>query len=201
MQRISQHDYEPTPEDISRATIGSGPSTNVVIPRKIGGKRYDYRFVNTIDTENGETQYVYTSDDVALVVQVVDIAAFEPASFGDSTRKQTSEDLGLFLKICSSRWLSDTPLLVLISGTRQLVSKLQYLPHQKQPAGLSKDRPNTAEVKAYFRSLFLQADRKYNMRVWVDFIDSNATVENGKMVIGIIDKMLTEVSVLSYGAL
>ena len=201
MQRICQRDYEPTPEDISKAMIGSGPSTNVIIPRKLGGKRYDYRFIDTIDTENRETQYVYASDNVALVVQLVDIAAFEPASFGDSTPKRTPEDIGFFMRICSSRWLSDTPLLVLISGTGQLVSNLQCLPRRNQLPGVSGDRPDTAEVKAYFRSLFLQADRKYNMRVWVDFIESNATVDNGKMAMGIIDKMLTEASLLCYGAL
>ncbi|KAL8728486.1 MAG: hypothetical protein Q9166_005384, partial [cf. Caloplaca sp. 2 TL-2023] len=199
IQRISKPGYEPSLEDISRASISSDNVQDVLIPRKSAGKRYQYRFINNIGPDSGGNQWVYTSGDVSLLVHVVDTNAYDIMGNDDVTTNPFKQDLVFFQKVCSSRWLAETPVLVLVSNIGAMTKRLQDSPiHQYFPDFTGQPK-NLSYVKSYFRNLYLHVERKYNMRVWVDFTESGANAVIGKTVVGIIDKILTEDSVLSYG--
>ena len=199
IERISQYNYEPSLEDISRASLESQDVKNVLIPRKSAGKRYHYRFIDTVDSDAGGSQWIYTSENVSLVVHVVDTAAYDVTCHDNASMNGVKQDLVLFQQICSSRWLAETPVLVLLSNTGEMTEKLRHSSIHHHFADFSGESTDIANVKSYFRNLFLRVDRKYKMRIWVEYVESGATAGIGKTVVGTIDKILTEESILRYG--
>lgn len=145
--------------------------------------------------EAGGSQWVYTSDHVFLVVQVVD-AALVGLQGGDDTTN-VDQDLALFQQICSSSWLANTPVLVLLSNVKGVGKEPEQEPTTH--AVSAEDSADFAKIKFRLRDLFLGMERKYKMRVWVDFIRGGATSDIGRAAIKVVDAILTEESVLNYG--
>ena len=199
VHRVTQKDYQPTIEDISRASMEDQDVRNVMIPRKSAGRRSCYRFIDTVESSASGDPYIDTSEDISLVVQVVDIGAFDVTHFGDNSSHEAQPDLVLFKRICSSRWLAETPVMVLFSCTDKTLDRSERQSLQYQSAYDSRDDPDTTDTKSFFRGLFLHAETKYNTKVTIDFIRSGADAEIGKKVVGSIDKILTEESIIKYG--
>ncbi|KAL8643896.1 MAG: hypothetical protein Q9226_008052, partial [Calogaya cf. arnoldii] len=199
IRRISAAGYEPSLDDIARASTNSHNVQDVLIPRKAAGQRYQYRFINNIGIDSDGNQWVYASDDVSLLIHVVDTTTYDDMIDGNVTNNHFMQALELFQRVCSTRWLAETPVLVLLSNLGELSKKLQNSPIHHSFPDFSGQPHDILHVRRYFRDLYLRVDRKYDMRVWVEFVDSGATAAVGKTVIGIIDKILTEKSLLSYG--
>ncbi|KAL8906157.1 MAG: hypothetical protein Q9207_002190 [Kuettlingeria erythrocarpa] len=199
IERISKKSYQPSLEDISKASVPSQSDQGLLIPRKSAGRRYQYRIVDTVGSNAGGCQWVYTSDTVSLVVHIADIATYDVTHSNDKSANELKQNVTLFQKVCSSRWLAETPVLVLLGNVEELMEKLPHSPIQGHFAAFMGQPGNVAHAKAFFRDLYLQADRKYKMRVWIDFLDKGVTAAIGKTAMGIIDRILTEESLLSYG--
>lgn len=199
IRRISEMSYEPSLEDMSRASLKGPDIQNVVIPRKSTGKRFNYRFIDNFDIDSSGSQFIYTSEEVSLVVHVVDTATYDVMYPDQENCNGIQKDLMLLKQICSSRWLAETPVLILLSNTDEMKDKLRQSPVRDYFEDFSADPTNEAHVKAYFRELFLHSEKKYNMRVWVEFLGSGVTAKIGQNAIGIIDKVFTEETVLHYG--
>lgn len=199
LQCISSPNYNPSLEDMSRVSVEIQGVQTVLIPRKSARKRYYYRFIDTVDSDNDRSRWIHTSADISLVVHVVDTAAYNMTGPGNESVNGVMKDLTLFQRICSSRWLAETPVLVLLSNIEEMVRKLPQSSIGLYFEDYSGDPTDSRNVKAYFRDLFLHAERKYNMRVWVDFAESNPNAGTGKIVIRTIDKVLTEKTVLRFG--
>ncbi|KAL8996735.1 MAG: hypothetical protein Q9188_006498 [Gyalolechia gomerana] len=191
LQRISQYNYKPSLEDISRASNMNHDVQGVIITKKSGGKRHNYRFVDAVNSEVERSQWVYSSPEVSLVVQIGNAAAYDISYPGIEPTSTFKEDLTCLEQICSSRWLANTPVLVLLSNARKTVRKLRGSHSQ-----LSSD---IGELQSYIRDSFLRVDRKYDMRVWVEYLETDDPTSVGRAAIGIIDKILIEQSVLMYG--
>ncbi|KAL8774141.1 MAG: hypothetical protein Q9209_001249 [Squamulea sp. 1 TL-2023] len=197
--RISKPGYEPTVEDISHASTKNQGVQDVSIPRKFASKRYQYQFINNTGDGPNDSKWVYASDDVSLLIHVVDSAAYDVTSNSTVTTNHFRQGLALFQKVCASRWLAETPVLVLLSNTAEMAQNLLHSPIRDFFPEYAGESGNVTQAKQFFRDLYLRVERKYDMCVWVDFVEGGATVATGKSVIGIIDKIFTEKSVLSYG--
>lgn len=172
---------------------------DVIVPKKSAGKRHNYRFIDTIGSEAEKSQWIYSSSEVSLVIQVVDAAAYDMPCNGIETTNGFEHDLVFLQQICSSRWLSGTPVLVLLGNTGEMEKKLQGSNIQVYFPNFSGDRTTAGELRFHIRDLFLHVNRKYNNRLRVEFLQSGVTASIGKTAIGIIDKILTEQSILKYG--
>ncbi|KAL8784386.1 MAG: hypothetical protein Q9213_003986 [Squamulea squamosa] len=159
----------------------------------------DAGFINNIGNDPNDSKWVYASDDVSLLIHVVDIASYNTTSHRVVTSNHFRQGLALFQKVCASRWLAETPVLVLLSNTAEMAKKLLHSPIRDFFPEYDGESGNVTQAKQFFRDLYLRVERKYDMCVWVDFAEGGATVAIGKSVISIIDKILTEKSVLSYG--
>lgn len=199
LQRITSPSYNPSLEDMSRVSVEIQSVQTVLIPRKSAQKRYYYRFIDTVDSDNDRSRWIHSSANVSLVVHIVDTAAYDVTGPGNESINGVMKDLILFQRICSSRWLAETPVLVLLSNIERMAGKLPHSSIGLNFEDYSGDPTDSRSVKAYFHDLFLRAERKYNMRVWVDFIESNPSAGTGKNVIRTIDKILTEKTVLRFG--
>ncbi|KAI4114114.1 MAG: hypothetical protein LQ345_005050, partial [Seirophora villosa] len=199
IERLSHQSYDPSLEDISRASMKTHDVENLLLLKKAAGRRSQYRIIDTVGSHASGSKWVYTSDTVALVVHIVDMATYDVTLDDDKSTNQLKQDLIFFQKICSSSWLAETPILVLLGSAPEFTEKLQRSPIKDHFPGFAGRDSNLADAKAYFRNLYLQTDRRYKMRVWVDFIDKGATAAIGKGSVGIIDKILTEDSILTYG--
>lgn len=80
-----------------------------------------------------------------------------------------------------------------------MVSKVSNLSNGSYLEDYSGDLADSRSVKAYLRELFLRAERKYKMRVWVDFVESDSSSGAGKIFMETVDKILTEKTVLLHG--
>ena len=199
VQRVSQQNYQPSLEDISRASMEDQDVRNVMIPRKSAGRRFYYRFIDSVESSGSGEPWVDASEDISLVVQVVDIGAFDVTHFGDTSSHDAQPDVVLFKRICSSRWLAETPVLVLLSNADKMINKSERQSLQHQSRYDSRIAPDATSAKSFFRRLFLHAETKYKTKVWIEFIGSGANAEIGKKVVGSIDKILTGESVIKYG--
>lgn len=199
VQRVTQKDYQPSLEDISRASMEDQDVRNVMIPRKSAGRRSCYRFIDTVESSASGDPWIDASEDISLVVQVVDIEAFDVTHFGDTSSHNTQRDVVLFKRICSSRWLAETPVLVLLSNADRMTDDLERQFLQHQSAYDSREDSDATSAKSFFRGLFLHAETKYNTKVWIEFIGSGANAEIGKKIVGSIDNILTGESVIKYG--
>ena len=199
IHRLAQNDYQPSLEDISRASIEDQDVRNVMIPRKSAGRRSCYRFIDTVESSASGDLWIDASEDISLVVQVVDIGAFDATHLGGASSHDSQRDVVLFKRICSSRWLAETTVLVLLSNADRMTEKLERHSFQHQSAHDTTEDPDATTTKSFFRGLFLHAETKYNTKVRIEFIESGASAEIGKKVVGCIDKILTEESVINYG--
>ena len=199
IQRVTQKDYEPSMEDISRASMEDQDVRNVMIPRKSAGRRSCYRFIDTVASNASGDPWIDASEDISLVVQVVDMEDFNLIHFGDTSSYDAQQDVILFKRICSSRWLAETPVLVLLSNADKMTEKMECLPPQQQSTCDPRVDLDAASVKSFFRRLFLHAETKYKTNIWIKFIGSGVNADIGKKVVCSIDKTLTEQSVLNYG--
>ena len=199
VQRVTQKDYQPSLEDISRASMEDQDVRNVTIPRKSAGRRSCYRFIDTVESSASGEPWIDASEDISLVVQVVDIGGFDVTHFGDTSSHDAQRDVILFKRICSSRWLAETPVLVLLSNADKMIDKSERQSLQHQSTYDSRNDPDATSAKSFFRRLFLHAETKYKTKVWIEFIGSGASAEIGKKVVGSIDKILTGESVIKYG--
>ncbi|KAL8987446.1 MAG: hypothetical protein Q9177_003342 [Variospora cf. flavescens] len=199
IERISHPSYDPSLEDLSRASMKTHDVESLIVPKKSAGRRFQYRIIDTVASDAGGSKWIYTSDTVSLVVHIVDLATYDVTHDDDQSTNELKQDLIFFQKLCSSSWLVETPVLVLLGGAVGLPKKLHRPPIQNHFPEFAGQDSNVADAKAYFRNLFLQADKRYKMRVWVDFIDKDASAAIGKLIVGTIDRILTEESILSNG--
>ena len=199
LQRISQDNYRPSIEDISRASYTIHEDQDVIIPKKSAGKCHNYRFIDAVNAEAERSNWVYSSSEVSMVIQIVDAAALNIPRNGTESTNGFEEDLVLLQQICSSRWLSGTPVLVVLTNSKEMIEKFQDLDVRVYFPAYSGDRVHVEEFKSYIRDLFLCVEMRYDMKIWVEYLDGGASAKTGKTAIGIIDKILTEQSVLNYG--
>ena len=199
VQRVTQKNYQPSSEDISRTVMEDQDVRNVMIPRKAAGRRFCYRFIDTVESSASGDTWIDASEDISLVVQVVDIADFDVTNFGNTSAHDAQRDVVLFKQICSSRWLAKTPLLVLLSNADSMIDKLEGQSLHHQSAHNSREGPDATSAKSFLRALFLDAETKYNTKVWIEFVGSGANAEIGKQVVRNIDKILTEESFIMHG--
>ncbi|KAL9009756.1 MAG: hypothetical protein Q9173_005242 [Seirophora scorigena] len=155
--------------------------------------------MDTVGSHASGSKWIYTSDTVALVVHIVDMATYDVTHNDDKSTNQLQQDLIFFQKLSLSSWLLETPILVLLGSAPEFTEKVQRSPIKDHFPGFAGRDSSLADAKAYFRNLYLQAGKKYKMRVWVDFIDKGATAAIGKASVGIIDQILTKDSILTYG--
>ena len=170
----------------------------IAISRHSAGVRYSYRIYDVVGLHSKENKWIYSFDKMSTMVYIVDISAYNLAASDDLPYNCVQEDLSLFQKICSSRWLATTPILLLLGNSDILKSKIRDFPlqdHFQDYAGSSTD---VAAAKSFFRQKFLCLN-KYDMRIWVMFTDSVATVKLGKAIVANIDKILTQGTILSFG--
>ena len=170
----------------------------IAISRSSAGVRYNYRVYDVVGLHSKENKWIYSFDEMSTMVYVVDISAYNLAASDDSPSNCVQRDLALFQKICSSRWLATTPILLLLGNSDIMKSKLHDFPlqdHFQDYAGSSTD---FAAAKSFFRQKFLCLN-KYDIRIWVMFTDSVATVKLGKAVVANIDKILTQATILFSG--
>lgn len=191
LQRISQSNYKPSVEDMSRASLMILDIPHVTVTKKFGGKRHDYRFIDVVRPEADGNEWVDATAEVSLVVQVGNMAAYDVPYDGAEPTNVLKQDLALLKRICSSRWLADTPVLVLLSSIRRGEREIQDSHSQLHT--------HTREVQSYIRDLFLRVERKYDMRLYIEYLNGNDLTDIGKVAIGIMDRILTERSIMMYG--
>ena len=184
---------------MSRVTVESQGVRTILIPRRSARKRRYYRFIDTVGSANDQSRWIHTSADVSLVVHVVDTAAYDVTRSGNGSVNGMMKDLIFFQRICSSRWLAETPVLVFLTNISEMIGKVSHPSIGPQSEDYSADLTDSRGVKTYLRDLYLRADRKYNMRVWVDFIESDSSAGTGKILVEAVDRILTEKTVLLHG--
>lgn len=173
-----------------------------LISRKYAGIHYRYRIYDVIGLHSKENEWIYSLDEMSILIFVVDVSAYHlSASASDAaTSSCIQEDLALFEQICSSKWLAITPILLLLSNTDVLKSKLSEFPLADHFSDYTGSLTDLEAAKKFFRQRFLGLNQKHGMRIRVVFTDSVATVKLGKAIVANIDKILTEGMVLTFGA-
>ena len=171
-----------------------------LISRKYAGIHYRYRIYDVIGLHSKENEWIYSSDEMSILVYVVDISTYNVSASDTAPSSCIQEDLALFGQICSSKWLAMTPILLLLSNTDVLKSKLREFPLADYFSDYTGSLNDFEAAKAFLRQRFLVLNQKYGMRIRVVFTDSVATVKLGKIIVANIDKILTEGRVLTFGA-
>lgn len=183
-----------------RMTSGDDGIQETLITRKSAGVRYNYRIYNVVGLHSKENRWIYSFDKMSTLIFVVDISAYNLPASDELPSSYVQEDVAFFQQICSSKWLARTPILLLLSNTDILASKLQDFPladHFPDYVG----GPNDLKaVKSFFRQKFLCMNQKYGMRIWTVFIDSVATAKLGKVIVAKVEMILTEGKILAFGA-
>ena len=172
----------------------------IVVSRKSAGVRYKYRIYDVIGLHSKENKWIYSFDEMSTLIYVVDVSAYNLPASDDRPLSCIEEDLALFQQICSSKWLTTTPILLLLSSIDVLASKLRDSPLADHFPDYSGNPTDLEAAKSFFRTRFLCLNQKYGMRIWVVFTDSVATVKLGKVIVANIDKILTEEKILAFGA-
>lgn len=180
--------------------IESDTIQDILISRRSTGIHYQYRVFDVIGLHSKENKWIYSFDEMSTLIFVVDISAYDLPVSDDRSSTCVREDLALFQQICSSKWLAMTPVLLLLSSTDVLTSKLQDCPLADYFPDYTGSSTDLEAVKVFFRQTFLCLNQKYGFKIWVVFTDSAATSKLGKVVVANIDKILTEKKVLAFGA-
>ena len=170
----------------------------IAISRYSAGVRYNYRIYDVVGLHSKENKWIYSFDEMSTMVYIVDISAYNLPASGEFPSSCVQGDLALFQQICSSRWLATTPILLLLGNSDIMKSKLRDFPlqdHFQDYAGSSTD---VAAAKSFFRQKFLCLN-KNELRIRVMFTDSVATVKLGKAVVAMIDRILIQGTILSFG--
>ena len=171
-----------------------------LISRKYAGIHYRYRIYNVIGLHSKENEWIYSLDEMSILIYVVDVSAYNLSASDAAPSSCIQEDLALFEQICSSKWLAMTPILLLLSNTDVLKSKLRGFPLADYFSDYKGSLTDLEAAKIFFRQRFLGLNQKYGMRIRVVFTDSVASVNLGKVIVANIDKILTEGRVLTLGA-
>ena len=173
-----------------------------LISRKYAGIHYRYRIYDVIGLHSKENEWIYSLDEMSILIYVVDVSSYNLSASASGTAPSSciQEDLALFEQICSSKWLAMTPILLLLSNTDVLKSKLGECPLADHFSDYTGSLTDLEAAKFFFRQRFLGLNQKYGMRIRVLFTDSVATVKLGKVIVANIDKILTEARVLTFGA-
>lgn len=171
----------------------------ILISRKYAGIQYRYRIYDVIGLHSKENEWIYSLDEMSILIYVVDVAAYNLSASDAAPSSCIMEDLALFEQICSSKWLATTPILLLLSNTDVLKSKLAEYPLADYYPDYTGSSTDFEAAKLFFRQRFLGLNQKYGMRIHVLFTDSMATVKLGKVIVANIDKILTEGRILTFG--
>ena len=170
-----------------------------ILSRNSAGIRHNYRIYDVVGLHSKENKWIYSFDEMSTMIYVVDISAYDLAASDNGPSNCIQEDLALFQQICSSKWLATTLILLLLSNLDIMKFKLRNSPLQDHFLEYVGSPTDIAAVKSFFRQKFLCLNKKYDMRIWVVFTDSMATVKLGKSIVDNIDKILTEGTVLAFG--
>ncbi|KAI9701581.1 MAG: hypothetical protein M1836_001637 [Candelina mexicana] len=171
-----------------------------LIAKKSAGVRCRYRIYDAIGLHSKDNKWIYSFDEMSTLIYVVDVSAYSPTALDHMPSSRVEEDLSLFQQICSSKWLAITPILLLLSNTDILKSKLQDYPLADYLPDYTGGPTDLEAAKSFLRQKFLSLNHKYSMRIWVVFTDSVATVKLGKVIVSNVDKILMEEAVLTFGA-
>lgn len=173
-----------------------------LISRRYAGIHYRYRIYDVIGLHSKENEWIYSLDEMSILIYVVDVSAYNLSASASHAAPSSciQEDLALFEQICSSKWLAMTPILLLLSNTDVLKSKLREFPLADHFSDYTGSLTDLEAAKIFLRQRFLGLNQKYGMRIRVVFTDSVATVKLGKVIVANIDKILTEGRVLTFGA-
>jgi len=170
-----------------------------LISRKSAGVRYKYRVYDVIGLHSKENNWIYSFGKMSTLIYV-DISAYNLPALDDRPSSCVQEDLSLFQQMCSTKWLAMTPILLLLSSSDVLSSRLRDTPLSHYFPDYMGNPTDLEAVKSFFRQKFLCLNQKYGMRIRVLFTDSVATAMLGKVVVANVDKILTEETVLAFGA-
>jgi hypothetical protein len=182
------------------STNGDDGIQETLISRKSAGVRYNYRVYDVIGLHSKEHKWIYSFDKMSTLIYVVDISAYNLPALDDRPSSCVQEDLSLFQQMCSTKWLAMTPILLLLSSTDVLTSRLRDTPLSHYFPDYMGNPTDLEAVKSFFRRKFLCLNQKYGIRIRVLFTDSVATAKLGKVVVANVDKILTEETVLAFGA-
>ncbi|MCJ1277562.1 guanine nucleotide-binding protein subunit alpha [Puttea exsequens] len=168
-----------------------------LIGRKTAGLHYKYRIYDVVGLHSKDNKWIYSIDEISTLIYVVDVSEYCPLASDVSC---IQEDLALFQKICSSKWLATTPILLLMSNTDVLTSKLRHSPIGDYFPDYTGSPHDLEAAKSFFRQKYLCLNQKYGLRIRVVFTGSVATVKLGKAIVANVDKILIEEKVLAFGA-
>ncbi|KAI4124009.1 MAG: hypothetical protein LQ341_007123, partial [Variospora aurantia] len=98
IERISHPSYDPSLEDLSRASMKTHDVESLIVPKKSAGRRFQYRIIDTVASDAGGSKWIYTSDTVSLVVHIVDLATYDATHDDDQSTNELKQDLIFFQK-------------------------------------------------------------------------------------------------------
>ena len=169
------------------------------ISRSSAGVQYCYRVFDVVGLHSEDDKWIYSFEEMSTMIYVADISAYDMGRADDGSTIGIQRDLSLFRQICSTRWLADTPMLLLLTNLDLMTSRLQESPLQIYFEDYRGKATDVAAIKSFFRQRFLSLNTKYEMRIRVEFTESVATAKLGKSVVANVDRILTERSVLTFG--
>ena len=171
-----------------------------LISRRSAEVRYKYRIYDVVGLHSKENKWIYSFDKMSTLIYVVDLSSYNLTASDDRPSSCIQDDLALFQQICASKWLAVTPILLLLCRTDILTSKLRESPLADYFPDYTGSPTDPEAAKSFFRQNFLCLNQKFSMRIWVLFIDSVATVKLGTVIVANVDNILTEGTVLAFGA-
>lgn len=112
--RIAQPCYLPTDQDIIRCRV----QTTGTSETNLTCNGISYRIPDVSGTLQGRSSWIHVFEDVASVIYVADIAAYDQVSPGNEAENRLQADRVLFGLICNLTRFKDTPIILFLNKGR-----------------------------------------------------------------------------------
>ncbi|MCJ1265296.1 Guanine nucleotide-binding protein alpha-1 subunit [Lobaria immixta] len=186
INRIALPDYAPTDQDILRIWVNTicYTSTDFTI------ENLTWRVFDVGGLRSERKKWVHVFEDVAVLIYLVDISAYDQCLYEDESANMTQESLVVFEAIRELSFFAHTSIVLFFTKIGCLEGKLATSPIKKYIHDFSNDPNSPQDVKDYFERKFLSLNKNPQRTIDVYFTSLVSKTGPGRTAFAAIEQAL-----------
>lgn len=164
IDRITQHDYVPTEQDVLR----SRTKTTGIVETKFHVGQLTYRMFDVGGQRSERKKWIHCFENVQAIVFLVAISEYDGKLVEDESVNRMQEALTLFDSICNSRWFVKTSIILFLNKIDMFKEKIAQVPIEDYFEDYE-GGPDYDSSCEYFRDRFVSLNQNDNKQIYTHY--------------------------------
>ncbi|KAL1238354.1 Guanine nucleotide-binding protein G(o) subunit alpha [Trichinella spiralis] len=161
LDRLGQHEYQPTEQDILRTRV----KTTGIVEVHFTFKNLNFKLFDVGGQRSERKKWIHCFEDVTAIIFCVAMSEYDQVLHEDETTNRMHESLKLFDSICNNKWFTDTSIILFLNKKDLFEEKIK-----KSPLTICfpeyTGRQDYHEASAYIQAQFEAKNKSTNKEIY-----------------------------------